>query len=60
GRSEWALRVKGVRLSGLKKNYAEGKKGAANLIVNSSGHLEIFVPGGARATFWGSVCWMKR
>lgn len=53
GRSEWALAVKGVRLSGLKKNYAEGKKGAANLIVNSSGHLEIFVPGGSARDLLG-------
>lgn len=53
GRSEWALSVKGVRLSGLKKNYAEGKKGAANLIVNSSGHLEIFVPGGSARDLLG-------
>lgn len=53
GRSEWALSVKGVRLSGLKKNYTEGKKGAANLIVNSSGHLEIFVPGGSARDLLG-------
>jgi S-adenosylmethionine hydrolase len=47
GSAEMAVRIKGRRLVGLKRNYAEGEKGAGNLIVNSSGHLEIFVPGGS-------------
>ncbi len=51
--SGFALRVKGVRLAGLKKNYAEGETGAGNLIVNSSGHLEIFVPGGSARDLLG-------
>ncbi|MBI3803429.1 MAG: SAM-dependent chlorinase/fluorinase [Nitrospirae bacterium] len=41
------LRLKGKRLAGLKRHYAEGKRGAGNLIINSSGHLELFVPGGS-------------
>lgn len=47
-----ALQIKGARLEGLKKNYAEGK-GGCNLVLNSSGHLEIFVPGGSARTLLG-------
>lgn len=32
-------------LLGLKGNYTEGLEGEGNLILNSSDHLEIFVPG---------------
>ncbi len=48
-----ALQIKGVRLAGLKRNYAEGEKGSGNLIVNSSDHLEIFVPGGSARDLLG-------
>lgn len=36
---------KKIRFVGLKKNYVEGLKDEGNLIINSSDHLEIFVPG---------------
>lgn len=49
----FVLRVKGVSLTGLKNNYAEGERGAGNLIVNSSGHLEIFLPGGSARDLLG-------
>lgn len=52
-RSDLALRLKGVCLASLKRNYAEGEKGAGNLIVNSSGHLEVFVPGGSARDLLG-------
>jgi S-adenosylmethionine hydrolase len=51
--SNLALRVKGVRLVGLKRNYAEGERGTGNLILNSSGHLEIFVPRGSARDLLG-------
>ena len=53
GSPQITLQVKGVRLIGLKENYAEGGKGSGNLIVNSSGHLEIFVPGGSARDLLG-------
>lgn len=53
GSAEMALQIKGRRLTGLKRNYAEGEKGAGHLIVNSSGHLEIFVPGGSARELLG-------
>jgi len=37
----------GRKLRRLKKSYSDGKKGEGNLILNSSGHLEIFVPKGS-------------
>lgn len=43
-REKAAIQIKGHRLTGLKRNYAEGEPGRGNLIVNSSGHIEIFVP----------------
>ncbi len=33
-----------AEISGLKSSYSEGNKGEGNLIINSSGHLEIFSP----------------
>jgi S-adenosylmethionine hydrolase len=50
---EIALKIKKVRLLGLKRNYSEGEKRSGNLIVNSSGHLEIFVPGGSARDLLG-------
>lgn len=50
---EMRFEIKGHRLTGLKKNYSEGEKGAGNLIINSSGHLEIFVPGRSAESFLG-------
>lgn len=46
---EIILLLKGKRLAGLKRNYAAGEKGSGNLIINSSGHLEIFIPNGRAA-----------
>lgn len=53
GSQKIALRFKGGSLAGLKKNYAEGEKRSGNLIVNSSRHLEIFVPGGSAKELLG-------
>lgn len=53
GSTPFALRMKGARMVGLEKNYAAGERGAGNLIVNSSGHLEIFVPGGSARDLLG-------
>jgi len=33
------------KIEGIRKSYAEGQKGAGNLIINSSDRLEIFTPG---------------
>jgi len=38
------VRIKGHSFQGLKRNYAEGDEEEGNLIINSSGHLEIFIP----------------
>ncbi|HLG23208.1 MAG TPA: SAM hydroxide adenosyltransferase, partial [Candidatus Manganitrophaceae bacterium] len=43
----WTLRLRDHLLKGLKENYAEGDQEAGNLIINSSGYLEIFVPNGS-------------
>ena len=40
-----SLSLSGKTFQGLKKAYAEGQQGEGNLILNSSDHLEIFVPG---------------
>lgn len=53
GSQKIMLRFKGGSLAGLKKNYAEGEKRSGNLIVNSSRHLEIFVPGGSAQELLG-------
>ncbi len=36
--------IAGETLTGLKQNYAEGDEAKVNLIINSSGYLEIFMP----------------
>lgn len=43
-RDDFKVQLKGYSLLGIKENYAEGEKGKGNMIINSSGHLEIFVP----------------
>lgn len=42
---EIRISLRGKTLQGIRKSYAEGQKEAGNLIINSSDHLEIFVPG---------------
>ncbi len=43
GPKPFTLEISGnTILKGLKKNYSEGEEGRGNLILNSSGHLEIF------------------
>ncbi|MFQ5597252.1 MAG: S-adenosyl-l-methionine hydroxide adenosyltransferase family protein [Nitrospiria bacterium] len=42
-REEFYAEIKGEMYRGIKKNYEEGEKGG-NLLINSSGHLEIFSP----------------
>ncbi len=38
------VNVKRYRWSGLKESYTKGDRAIGNLIINSSGHLEIFIP----------------
>jgi hypothetical protein len=50
-RKDFRLQLKGHTFLGIKENYSEGKKGCGNMIMNSSGQLEIFVPlGSAKAS----------
>ncbi len=42
--ADFKVQLKRHLFMGIKENYAEGKKGSGNMIINSSGHLEIFVP----------------
>ncbi|HIE65156.1 MAG: SAM-dependent chlorinase/fluorinase [Nitrospira sp.] len=41
------LQLKGHIFSGIKENYSEGKNENGNMIINSSGQLEIFIPKGS-------------
>ncbi|MFQ5579018.1 MAG: S-adenosyl-l-methionine hydroxide adenosyltransferase family protein [Nitrospiria bacterium] len=45
-RDDFKLELRGHILRGLKGNYSEGEREGGNLIMNSSGQLEIFVPFG--------------
>lgn len=46
-KGEIRISLRGKTFQGIHKNYAEGEKKAGNLIINSSDHLEIFVPEGS-------------
>jgi len=46
-RLNFKVKLKEHTFFGMKENYHEGEKGSGNMIINSSGQLEIFVPMGS-------------